>query len=620
MIAKACVVTGAALGLMSSPTAEAFHAGASPASRGLPRGARGTATRGGQQQNLEATSSGFDLGEWFKQAFIPPTKANVEKGKGSTSPAKEKKTPSGRGCTDAVLVLGGTGKTGRRVVEALLKEGRNVVVASRSEESAAELYGKPTPGLFLQSGVDVTDEATLKDKKLFDGVTQVVSALGPRFGEEGSTSEAIDFEGVQSVIEAAEAFLAPEGGDGSLSSPRDEEKVLIVPGNGDSGERGPGGAWQPLDDVIMGGRSSSAWQKGVGGGVLEQQAGKTFGRWAGTLVTEGGGFCGTVVKDMPFDAMGFDGIRVRVRGDGSRYKFRLKPNTEFDNTPERQYQAAFDTVKGEWIEVDLPFESFVAVKRNYVDFNAPRVNEGPAGGKMLSLGIVLSRFGFNEYPNPKYTAGAFQLDLKEISLYKRPRPNFVLVSSASAERYHRLSEEGRKNDIPIVALNPGGILNWKYKAETSLRKSSLRHTIVRSTGLIPEGKEGDESIRLQMGQGDTISGRVSRAEVGATVAAALSSSYSAGKTFELRRDEAEDAAGKTPDFTSLFRGLVPDADRSLVSAGGAGLPLPPFAIVQDPPPPVTEERKQEILNDPRVKAQQQQTKEGKEAAEAEAKK
>ena len=54
---------------------------------------------------------------------------------------------------------------------------------------------------------------------------------------------------------------------------------------------------------------------------------------------------------MPFNATGFDGVRVRVRGDGNRYKFRLKPNTKFDNTPERQYQAAFDTVKGEWIEV-----------------------------------------------------------------------------------------------------------------------------------------------------------------------------------------------------------------------------------------------------------------------------
>lgn len=70
----------------------------------------------------------------------------------------------------------------------------------------------------------------------------MVSALGPRFGEEGSTSEAVDFEGVQSVIEAAEAFLSSEEGDGSLSSPRDEEKVLIVPREGDSGKQGPGGS------------------------------------------------------------------------------------------------------------------------------------------------------------------------------------------------------------------------------------------------------------------------------------------------------------------------------------------------------------------------------------------
>lgn len=51
-----------------------------------------------------------------------------------------------------------------------------------------------------------------------------------------------------------------------------------------------------------------------------------------------------------------------------------------------------------------------------------------------------------------------------------------------------LREEERENDIPIVGLNPGGILNWKYKGETRLRNSPLRHCIVRATGLIPEGK------------------------------------------------------------------------------------------------------------------------------------
>ena len=59
---------------------------------------------------------------------------------------------------------------------------------------------------------------------------------------------------------------------------------------------------------------------------------------------------------MPFDATGFDGIRIRVRGDGNRYKFRLKPDSELDATPERQYQAAFDTVDGQWIEVCVCFQ------------------------------------------------------------------------------------------------------------------------------------------------------------------------------------------------------------------------------------------------------------------------
>ena len=41
-------------------------------------------------------------------------------------------------------------------------------------------------------------------------------------------------------------------------------------------------------------------------------------------MVEGGGFCGTVIKKLAFYTAGFDGMRLRVRGDGSRYKFRLK--------------------------------------------------------------------------------------------------------------------------------------------------------------------------------------------------------------------------------------------------------------------------------------------------------
>lgn len=67
------LVAGAALSLLSSPAANAFHANAKG---GLPRGAKGTATRGGQSL---AAASGFDLGDWLKQAFNPPTAAAMEK-------------------------------------------------------------------------------------------------------------------------------------------------------------------------------------------------------------------------------------------------------------------------------------------------------------------------------------------------------------------------------------------------------------------------------------------------------------------------------------------------------------------------------------------------------------
>jgi Complex I intermediate-associated protein 30 (CIA30) len=49
---------------------------------------------------------------------------------------------------------------------------------------------------------------------------------------------------------------------------------------------------------------------------------------------------------------------------------------------EYQYQTSFDTVAGQWITVDLPFEAFVAVRRNDVIFSAPKVNAGPAGTAM----------------------------------------------------------------------------------------------------------------------------------------------------------------------------------------------------------------------------------------------
>ncbi|CAN0058677.1 unnamed protein product, partial [Discosporangium mesarthrocarpum] len=167
---------------------------------------------------------------------------------------------------------------------------------------------------------------------------------------EGTTSEAIDFRGVQAAIAAAERALPHN----TLFASEDVELPLSRPGAAeeDGGGEGPGrGRWESLDDAIMGGQSSSSWAEGVGQGVLEREAGGAYGRWRGVLVEEGGGFCGTVIKDMGFDTTGYDGVRLRVRGDGNRYKFNLRPSPAGELAPEMRYQAAFDTAAGEWTKV-----------------------------------------------------------------------------------------------------------------------------------------------------------------------------------------------------------------------------------------------------------------------------
>ena len=71
-----------------------------------------------------------------------------------------------------------------------------------------------------------------------------------------------------------------------------------------------------------------------------------------------------------------------------------------------------------------------------------------------------------------------------IRAFKDVRPAVVLVSSSAVERNAAIGDdqEARKRDIPIVQLNPGGILNFKYMGENALRASGLPYSIIRPVG------------------------------------------------------------------------------------------------------------------------------------------
>lgn len=489
---------------------------------------------------------------------------------------------------DAVLVFGASGRSGREIVKALLESGHTVVAGVRSAARAKAVFGglgleegcQPDGRgiLLIEEGVDITDADKGVPPALFRGVSQVVLAVGAVFGRaadgtmgylDNLTPERVDAGGVAIVAAAAAAVLPrPE---------RSLSEILPIRSEGDVAR------WQRLDDVIMGGQSDSA---------LTPTPDGTGAIWAGTLRVEGGGFCGTRTVSAEMDLSSFDGIALRVRSDGQTFKLNVKTVDQLDS-PENVYQATFETRDGEWSDVFLPWHQFVLVKRARSVAGAPPLDPS----RVRQLGLVLSRFEYNGFPNPSFHPGPFKLELAGgISAYRDPRPQLLLVSSAGVERNARIGDdaEARKRDIPIVQLNPGGVLNHKYAGEAAVRASGLAYAVVRPTGLTNE-TEG-APFMLEASQGDRVSGRLTRGELASVVAAAACLPAAVGKTFELRRQESADAKGvaMTPrDFLRLLLGVAPDRRRP--AAG-----LEPMPAVVPPLPPVTEERKKEILSDVRV--------------------
>ena len=118
------------------------------------------------------------------------------------------------------------------------------------------------------------------------------------------------------------------------------------------------------------------------------------------------------------------------------------------------YQSSFDTVAGVWIDVKVPFSSFIAVRQTKVDYTAPPLYQEGSEDNSANIGFILSKFEYNSFLNPRFTAGGFKLDVSDICFYRDPRPAFVLISSAGAERINRLTDDQRQRDVPIVQLNP----------------------------------------------------------------------------------------------------------------------------------------------------------------------
>ncbi len=440
-----------------------------------------------------------------------------------------------------ILVAGATGGVGKRVVRRLQQRGYQVRSLVRNIDKARSILGndidlvaaditKPeTLSPLIMANIQAVICCTAVRVQPVEGDTPERAKYyqGVKFYQPeivGDTPENVEYRGVKNLVEAAGKYL-PKAGEKTLfdfTNPSTEMKNI----------------WGAVDDVVMGGVSESNIQ------LVEATA-----LFAGNVSTaNSGGFASVRTKNFspPFDLSGYEGIELRVRGDGKRYKLFLRTDTRWDGVG---YSYSFDTEANTWINVRIPFAELIPVFRAKIMKDCPPIDKS----QISSFQLMLSKFEYDGELNPNFSPGSFVLQVESIKAYGgETLPQFILVSSAGVTRPGRpginLEEEP-----PAVRLNDqlGGILTWKLKGEDSLRESGIPYTIIRPCALTEEA--GGKALIFE--QGDNIRGKISREDVAEICVQALKQSKARNVTFEVK--EGENSAIYI-EWERLFAQLNPD--------------------------------------------------------------
>ena len=153
--------------------------------------------------------------------------------------------------------------------------------------------------------------------------------------------------------------------------------------------------WYVVNDNVMGGRSE---------GDFSIEQGELH--FTGRTNTNGGGFSSIRTNAVELDLAAYDGIRLRVKGDGRRYTWRLTTNARWRGQ-EIGYWADFDTDEGAWRTVDIPFSRFVPRYRG-TQLDGPGLDPAQITGMGLMIYDKLD--------------GRFELHLASVRAYSAKLP------------------------------------------------------------------------------------------------------------------------------------------------------------------------------------------------------
>ena len=130
--------------------------------------------------------------------------------------------------------------------------------------------------------------------------------------------------------------------------------------------------WNIVNDSVMGGRSQATLKL----------INNTYANFKGYLSLQNNGGFSSIRAYYPPDLTNVKSIVLKVRGDGRKYNFRIRGNTE----SWASYTHSFDTVEGEWNEIELKNDDFYPVYRGYTLKNMPQLSEVI----IKEIGIMLS--------------------------------------------------------------------------------------------------------------------------------------------------------------------------------------------------------------------------------------
>ena len=130
--------------------------------------------------------------------------------------------------------------------------------------------------------------------------------------------------------------------------------------------------WNIVNDSVMGGRSQATLKL----------INNTYANFKGYLSLQNNGGFSSIRAYYPPDLTNVKSIVLKVRGDGRKYNFRIRGDT--GNWA--SYTHSFDTVEGEWNEIELKIDDFYPVYRGYTLKNMPLLSEVI----IKEIGIMLS--------------------------------------------------------------------------------------------------------------------------------------------------------------------------------------------------------------------------------------